>query len=186
MTLSVMSGPTLSRILLTTLLLISLPLVAMRFTDEVAWGAADFVVAGALLAGAQITYVLVAGRRSPPAYRAAVGIALAAALLLVWANLAVGLIGSEENPANSMYFGVLAVGVVGAAIARLKPRGMARAMLATALAQMLVPAIALLVWKPAITSGVAGVLGVNFAFAMLFAGSAWLFRRSGREAGGTA
>ncbi len=51
------------------------------------------------------------------AYRFAVGVALAAAFLLVWMNLAVGLIGSEDNPANLMYFGVLAVGFIGAIIA---------------------------------------------------------------------
>ena len=37
---------------------------------------------------------------------------------------------------------------VGAVIARLEPRGMARALFATALAQALVPVIALAVWKP--------------------------------------
>ena len=34
------------------------------------------------------------------AYRAAVGVAIAAAFILVWMNLAVGIIGSEDNPAN--------------------------------------------------------------------------------------
>ena len=43
-----------------------------------------------------------------------------------------------------MYFGVLAVGMAGALIARLRPRGMARALFATALAQALVAAIALI------------------------------------------
>jgi len=34
------------------------------------------------------------------AYHLAVGTALAAAVLLVWVNLAVGIIGSEDHPAN--------------------------------------------------------------------------------------
>lgn len=54
-------------------------------------------------------------------------------------NLAVGLIGNEENLANLMYIGVLAVGLIGAAIARLEPGGMARVLFAMALAQTLVP-----------------------------------------------
>jgi hypothetical protein len=52
------------------------------------------------------------------AYRAAVGVAIAAAFILVWMNLAVGIIGSEDNPANLMYGGVLAIGIIGAVIAR--------------------------------------------------------------------
>jgi len=41
-----------------------------------------------------------------------------------------------------MYIGVLAVGIIGALIARFQPHGMARALFATALAQMLVAVIA--------------------------------------------
>ena len=43
------------------------------------------------------------------AYRAAVGVAVAAAFILVWMNLAVGIIGTEDNPAKLMYGGVLPV-----------------------------------------------------------------------------
>lgn len=172
------------RIVLTTLSLLLLPWLAMQFTDEVDWDLADFVVAGALLLGTGLTYELVAGRRSNSAYRAAVCIALAAALSLVWVNLAVGIIGSEDNPANLMYLGVLAVGLLGAAIARLEPRGMARALFATALAQALVPVMALIFWKPSFAPGVLSVFGLNAFFAMLFVGSALCFRRAVRERNG--
>ena len=37
--------------------------------------------------------------------------AIVAAFLLIWINLAVGINGSEDNPANLMYGGVLTVGV---------------------------------------------------------------------------
>ena len=74
-------------------------------------------------------------------YRSAVGVALAAALILV----TVGVLGpNDEHPADLMYIGVLAVGIIGAIIARFQPHGMARALFATALAQMLVPVIALI------------------------------------------
>jgi hypothetical protein len=43
-----------------------------------------------------------------------------------------------------MYIGVLAVGIIGAIVARFRPHGMARALFATALAQALVAVIALL------------------------------------------
>ena len=168
------------RIVLATTFILLLPLVAMQFTDEVVWTLADFVVAGALLLGTGFTYELVARTGGNIAYRAAVGIALAAALLLVWITLAVGIIGSEDNPANLMYFGVLAVGLVGAVIARLEQRGMARALFATAFAQALVPVIALTTsdasgWG---SPGMLGVFGLNTFFAMLFVGSALLFRRA--------
>ena len=118
-------------------------------------------------------------------YKSAIGLALATPFLLVWVNGAVGIIGNEGNQANLMYFGVIAVGIIGAFIARLEPRGMARALFVTALAQMLVPVIALMIWPPQITSwGAAGVVGVfvlNAFFATLFLGSAWLFRIAARE-----
>jgi hypothetical protein len=101
--------------------------------------------------------------------------AVLAALTLVWVNLAVGLIGAEDNPANLMYVGVLAVGIISAIMARLQPRGMARALFATALAQALVAAIALIAGLGLPHSGPAEILLLNGFFVALFAGSAWLF-----------
>jgi hypothetical protein len=117
------------------------------------------------------------------AYRAAVGVALAAAFVLVWLSLGVGIIGADGDPANLMYFGVLAVGLIGAIIARLRPHGMARALFAMALAQALVAVIALIItlgspWSP---PGVLGTLILNGFFAALFVGSALLFRYAARE-----
>lgn len=168
----------LGRVAIVVAALLMVPLVAMQVSDEVSWSAFDFLVAGTLLAGTGVSYELVARRAGNLAYRAGLGLALAAALFLVWANLAVGLIGSESNPANLMYLGVLAVGVAGAAIARLQPRGMVRAMLATALAQALVAGVALafrLDPRPL------QIVSMNGMFAALFAGSALLFRQAARE-----
>src|SRR5918997_4343886 len=77
-------------------------------------------------------------------YRYAVGVGLAAALILAWLSLGVGIIGRDGDPANLMYFGVLAVGIIGALIARFQPLGMARALFATALAQTSVAVTALI------------------------------------------
>jgi hypothetical protein len=174
------------RIAIVTAIILLVPLVAMQFTDEVVWDLTDFVVAGALLFGAGLTYELVASKGATTAYRVAVGIAVATGLMLVWMNLAVGLIGSEDNPANLLYGAVLAVGIIGAIIARLRPHGMVRALFATALTQALVPVIALIIWKPQVNSaedfwGMVGVFGANTFFAILFIGSAGLFRRAARE-----
>jgi len=159
-----------------------LPLLAMQFTDEVVWDLADFAVAGVLLFGASLTYELIARRKAGNiAYRAAVGVAVAAALLLVWMNLAVGIIGNEGNPANLMYIGVLAVGIIGALIARFKPHGMARALVATAVAQALVAVIALTAGMVPAYNPAYEILILNGFFVALWVGSAWLFRSAAQE-----
>ena len=178
-TVIIMQNKSIIRIALATAFILLLPLLAMQFTDEVIWDLADFAVAGVLLFGAGLTYELIARKAGHIAHRAAVGVAVAAALLLVWINLAVGIIGNEGNPANLMYIGVLAVGIIGALIARFQPHGMARALFATALAQMLVAVIAL-----AARLGTSGpvwprdVLIATGFFATLWLGSALLFRRA--------
>src|SRR5688572_26940497 len=128
----------------TAAFLLLLPLVAMQFTDEVNWDETDFIVFGAMLAVACGTYELAARMTGNTAYRAAIGTAVAAAFILVWMNLAVGIIGNEDNPANLMFGAVLAVGIIGSVIARFQPHGMARALVAMALAQALVAVIALI------------------------------------------
>lgn len=154
--------------------LLLLPLVAMQFTDEVNWTTADFVVFGAMLACAGGAFELAARMTRNTAYRAAVGVALAAAFLLVWANGAVGIIGSEDNPANLMFGGVLAVGLLGAAVARFRPQGMARALVVTALAQALVAVVAAV-------AGMGYIFVATAFFGALWLGSAWLFRRAALE-----
>ena len=52
-------------------------------------------------------------------------VAALGAFFLVWVNGAVGIIGNEENQANLLFFGVLAVAVVGSLIARFRAKGMA-------------------------------------------------------------
>jgi hypothetical protein len=146
------------------------PLVAMQFTREVAWSPFDFAIFGAMLAAAGGGYELAVRMSNSIAYRAAAAIAIVAGFLLVWMNLAVGIIGAEDNPANLMFAGVLAVGVVGAAIARLRPQGLAWTLVAMALAQALVGAIA---WS-------AGVWILTGAFAAAWLLSAWLFRMAAK------
>jgi len=161
------------RIAVATAFILLLPLVAMQFTDEVNWSSADFLVAGILLFGAGLTYELLARKSGVVAYRLAVALAVATALLLVWTNLAVGLIGSEDNPANLMYAGVLATLIVGAVIVRFRAGGMARALFATASAQMLVAVIAQV-------AGLGSTFVLNGFFGVLWIGSALLFRRANR------
>src|SRR5262245_20212563 len=88
---------------------------------------------------------LTAGKGGTIAYRAAAAFACATGLVLIFINAAAGIIG--DGPVNLMYLGVVAVGFVGGVIAHFQPRGTSLALFATAVAQMLVPVIALVMWK---------------------------------------
>jgi hypothetical protein len=150
------------------------PLVAMRFTDQVDWSAADFALMGLMLAAACGAVELGARTRGALAYRAGFVLAVATAFVLAWTNLAVGFIGSEANPANLMYGGVLAVALVGGGVARLQPRGMASAMVAAAAAQAAAGAVALVAgWGDAVAPTV--------LFVALWLTSAWLFGKAAGE-----
>jgi hypothetical protein len=115
------------------------------------WDIFDFAVFGAMLLGVGVVYALAKRRASNTTYRFAIGVALAAAFLLVWVNGAVGIIGNENNDANMMFFGVLLVGVVGAIIARLRPKGMAMAVGRFGTDRVFRRAVA--VFRPAVSKG---------------------------------
>ena len=104
----------------------------------------EFLLLG-VFAGSLIYGFMVLNARYPnnTNYKIAVGLALAATFLLFWVNGAVGIIGSSNNDANMMFFGVLAIPFTGALIARFVPKGMARTMFTTAGVQILVATIAL-------------------------------------------
>jgi len=173
----------LTRLALGTAFLLLIPLVAMQFDSGVNWTVFDFVVAGGLLFGAGLTFVLIARKWNNTAYRLGAGVAAAAGLLLVWANLAVGLVGSQDNPANLLYGGVLAVALIGAFAARFRPLGMSRAMFGAGLTYVLVTLVALFVWKPTGAGAepsvhLLNVLVANGVFAALWMVSGLLFQRA--------
>jgi hypothetical protein len=156
-----------------------IPAVAMLTRAEGwNWGMESFVFAWVLMAAVGLSYKLVTRKNVSLAYRVGAGVALGGAFLLLWINGAVGLIGSEDNPANRMYAGVVLIGAVGAALGRFKPLGMARAMASAAAAQFLVPVLALWLRPDDFNPGVAPVFGLNFFFVLDFAASALLFRQA--------
>lgn len=154
--------------------LLLLPAIAMQFTREVDWGPEDFVVMGAMLASACGAYELATRLSGSTAYRAGAAVAIVTGFLVVWVNLAVGMLGSEDNPENLLFAAVLAVGVIGALGARFRPAGMARALYATALAQA-----AMVVY--ALVAGHAGVAPHIAFFVLPWLLSAQLFRKAARE-----
>lgn len=95
--------------------------------------------------------------------------------LMTWINLAVGIVGNEDNPVNALFFAILLVGAIAAPLGRFRPLGMARAMYATAIAQGLVTA-----WIALAGHGYTFVLAGFFIAAWLSA--AHLFRRALEDA----
>ena len=64
-------------------LILLVPLVAMQFSHEWNWDLFDFIVWGVLLFGAGLAYELVARKTGTIWYRAAAGVAVATAVILV-------------------------------------------------------------------------------------------------------
>ena len=105
--------------------LLATPLVAMQFTRDVEWQAGDFLFAAIMLGGVGLAVELAVRISSNSSYRIAAGTGLAAGLMLVWVNVAVGYIGNEDNPYNLWFMGVVAIAFAGALVSAFKPRGMA-------------------------------------------------------------
>jgi hypothetical protein len=163
----------------TAVALLAAPFVAMQLHAEgVDWSAGDFIFAGAIFAIVGGLLELAVWKIRDGWYRAAAAVALLANLLVVWTNLAVGIVGSENNPANQLFFVALAVGIVGACVARFRARGMALAMLAAGVSLLIAFAIASVgpTDEPMVKHGVE-LAGTGF-FALLFFASAWLFHRA--------
>ncbi|HEV7232666.1 MAG TPA: hypothetical protein VGN36_00375 [Sphingorhabdus sp.] len=106
--------------------LILTPLIAMQFTSEVNWDETDFIVA-AIIFGIVGGLIELTVRVSKNWYfRAGAAFAVLAGFMVVWANLAVGMIGNEDNPVNLWFGLVLLIAILGA----IKSRYIAAAMFA--------------------------------------------------------
>ena len=81
-------------IILSVVLLLLLPLIAMQFTNEVNWKLNDFLMAGALLLGAGLFLEYVLRKVNNKQTRIVVVIVILAILILTWIELAVGVFGT--------------------------------------------------------------------------------------------
>lgn len=161
--------------------ILMIPLIAMQFTSEVNWSLSDFIIIGIIMFSIGLIYELIARKSDKTVYRAAFGVALVGVFLLLWVNGAVGIIGSEDHPANLMYGAVLIAGILGSFMSRLKSKGMMITLYVMALVQFFVPIFALIIGPVDASWGETGVIGVfvlNAFFTMLFVISAMLFRRA--------
>lgn len=150
--------------------LILTPLIAMQFTSEVNWDETDFIFA-AVIFGTVGGLIELAVRNSSDWYfRFGAIFAVLAGFMVVWSNLAVGMIGNEDNPVNLWFGAVLLIAICGAILSRFRSSAMAYAMFAAGSVQ-------------ATIGTVAGILGTDMrggVFTLVLAGlwmiSAALFR----------
>lgn len=114
-----------------------LPLIAKQFTDEVQWSTFDHVVWAFMLAIPAGIVDLVSRMTPNWAYRGGVIIALGTSFVITWANLAVGIVGNEENPTNLIFFGVVAIAMIGSPLVGFKASRLRWVFYLTAAAQAL-------------------------------------------------
>ena len=150
-------------------------LAAMQLAPGGGWSGGDLVFAALALGLCGIAFEATMRTTSSWTGRFAAGFAVAAALAIVAVNGAVGMIGNEDNPYNLTFFAAIAVALLGAAVARLRARGMAPAMLAAGVVHA---GVALGGWSadpygPALSLGLAGLWLV----------SAGLFRKAAQDEG---
>jgi len=123
-------GKTMLYVALGSLGLLMVPLVASRLVPGWNWNAGAFVFVYVLFFALGMAYALIARKMGAWSYKAGVGVALAAGFALGWSNMVQ--VADSGHPENLAYHSVLAVGLVGACLARLKPRGLALTLFAMA------------------------------------------------------
>ncbi len=161
---------TMLRAALVALGLLMVPLAASQVVDGWNWNAGGFVFAYVMFFGTSLAYGLIAQTMGAWTYKAGVGLALVAGFVMAWGNMVH--MSESDNPAYAVYFGVLAVGGVGAWLARLEAGGMARVLFVMAAALAVVAVIEVML-SPSAPWGL-----VRFVFVALFATSGLLFRHA--------
>ena len=81
-------------ILLAVPALLLIPIIAMRFTNEVNWTDFDFIVMGILLLVTGLTIEFVLRTIKSSAFRTILCLSILLAFILVWVELAVGVFGT--------------------------------------------------------------------------------------------
>jgi len=164
---------------------VTIALLAIPFFAKADWNLLDFVVAGFLLFTTGFIFKLITFKATNLTYKIAAAIALGSGLFLIWANLAVGIIGEfTEHPINLVYFEIIAIGIIGTIITRFQAKGMKYTMLAMTGALFLIAFIVLLIGtdeKYFPSHSHFGFWVFHFFFAVQFIISALLFHRSANE-----
>lgn len=114
------------------------PLIAMQFTSEVQWDETDFLFAAVIFGIVGGLVELTVRLTSNWISRLGAFFAILAGFMLIWSNLAVGMIGNEDNPTNLLFSAVLVIAILGACLSRLQSNILPVAMLSAGAAQALI------------------------------------------------
>ena len=161
------------RVALGALAVLMAPLLASRVVDGWNWPPRAYVFVYVLFFGTGMVYAVIARKMGVWSYKAGLGVALVAGFALGWSNMVH--VADSENPANLAYYSVLAVGGIGAWLARLEARGLAHTLFAMAATLALIAVM--------LPSGAPPYLARNMAishcvFVALFTASGLLFRHA--------
>lgn len=81
-------------IALGTAAILMIPLIAMQFSEEWDWKPFDFIIIGTLLFGSGLIYEFLATKVRTTKQRVVLGLLVIAAVMAIWAELAVGIFDS--------------------------------------------------------------------------------------------
>jgi hypothetical protein len=166
-------GKTMLRVALGSLAVWMVPLVASQFFEDWHWGVGGFIRVYVLFFLTGMVMALVARRMGVWSYKAGVGVALVAGFALGWSNMVQ--VADSGHPENLVYYSVLAVGIVGACLARLNARGLALTLFAMAATLALIAVILPSGAPPDMAQRMAIGHGV---FVVLFVASGLMFRHA--------
>ena len=145
------------------------------------WTLFDFVVAGGLLTTTLMAGWVIFRRGHSAAHRLAGGLAALGALVMVWANGAVGLVSTPDDSANLLLLGVLPIGLMIAVIERFRAEGLVRGFAVMAVLQLAAGiTIFAMGWGAGGAAWPFDLLGVTLVYAGLWGACAWLMRRGTR------
>jgi len=82
------------RILIGTFTILAIPFIGMQFNEDIQWSSMDFVIAGILLCTTGFIWGLVRVRLSESRWRYCLYVLLIVCVVLLWAEMAVGLFNS--------------------------------------------------------------------------------------------
>jgi hypothetical protein len=163
----------------------TLAILLIPFIAKADWSPMDFIIAGFLLFCTGFTFKLATWKANSVTYKVAAAIALGSGLFLIWANLAVGIVGSENNPINVLYFGVIAIGLIGSVISGFRANGMTYTMFSMAGSLFLIALIVLITGEAEINDfpgrSIWGFWAFHAFFAVQFVIAALLFYSAAKE-----
>ncbi|MDX5326259.1 MAG: hypothetical protein LPK80_08350 [Bacteroidota bacterium] len=163
---------------------LSIPLIAMQFTVKVNWDLLDFSVAGLLLVSSGLAFRWLVWKSNDPWFRIGSIIGILAVFLLIWSNLAVGLIGCGPNLPNLLFGLIPLIGIIGAIRSHFSSKGLFGSMVTMAIATLTMGIVSFLLsdLKNRESSFTAILLVTGF-FSFLFLVSALFFKVSEKRKG---